>query len=223
MKIAIVEDEQKLARTLSEGLAAEGNAVSIFPDGELAVDALIKRKEAFDLIILDLGLPGMSGTEVSAMLRACKIHTPILILTAHDTIPDKVEALDAGADDFLAKPFNFDELMARMRALSRRTRIQGLVEIEVADLQIDLRTRSVKRQGAPIELTPTEFDLLYILIQRRGAPISRNEISSTLWNIADNSLSNIVDVHISNLRKKLDNHHGSKYISTIRGMGYQFA
>jgi two-component system copper resistance phosphate regulon response regulator CusR len=222
MRIAIVEDERKLAEALLEGLTAEEYEAVIFPTGEEFIQALTE-SESFDLVILDLGLPGIDGREVSAFMRSKQIMTPILVLTAHDTIADKVAALDSGADDFLAKPFNFDELMARIRALLRRASSQGGSVLTHRDLVLDMRERSVHRGNEQIVLTPTEFDLLYLLFQNRDKVISREEISNELWDVRDHSLSNIVDVHISNLRKKLGENHETKRIATVRGLGYQIA
>ncbi|CAN5745400.1 response regulator transcription factor [soil metagenome] len=222
MNIAIVEDERKLTETLSEGLEAEGYTVTVFFDGESFKATQTKDGLPFDLVVLDLGLPGISGLEVCQWLRQSFVTLPILMLTAHDTIADKVRALDNGADDFLAKPFNFEELMARLRALTRRAQANQL-KVMFEDLSVDARTREVTRAGTPIVLTPTEFDLLLLLVESQGKTLSREEISKKLWDVNDISLSNIVDVHISNLRKKIDDGHATKRISTVRGLGYRLA
>lgn len=222
MHIAIVEDELKLAETLKEGLEAEAYQVSLFFDGKDAEDELLKNPGRYELIILDLTLPRKSGFEVCRGLREEGIVTPILILTARDTIADKVRALDSGADDFLTKPFAFEELVARLRALARRSQ-QTPGMLSVRDLVLDPTSRSVRRGDVAIALTPTEYELLALLMRERGRILSREEISAALWDIRDSSLSNIVDVHLSNLRKKIDADYDEKRITTIRGMGYQIS
>lgn len=221
LHIAIVEDEQKLALTLKEGFEAEGYSVEVFFDGESAEKSLSKPDSTYNLVILDLTLPHKNGFEICRALRGNGIMTPIIILTARDTIQDKVHALDSGADDFLTKPFEFEELMARVRAITRRA--QGLLpgRLQIADVVADTRTRMVERAGETVALTPTEFELLTLLIENSDTVLSRDEISNSLWNIKDIALSNIVDVHISNLRKKIDGKHARKIISTIRGRGYR--
>lgn len=223
MRIAIVEDERKLAETLAEGLIAQEYAVDVFPNAESFLDFVENPSNVPDLLILDIGLPQMSGLELSKKLRASQLLFPILMLTAHDSIEEKVQSFDDGADDFLAKPFNFVELIARVRALLRRAAAPQMKQVTHADLVIDMRSRQVSRGGTGIPLTPTEFDFLMLLLDNRGKVLTREEISSTLWNIRDVSLSNIVDVHISNLRRKLDGAYATKHISTVRGLGYRIA
>lgn len=222
MHIAIAEDELKLAETLKEGLEAEGYTVSVFLDGKEAEEELLRNTGRYELIILDLTLPRKSGFEVCRSLREAGVVTPILILTARDTTADKVRALDSGADDFLTKPFAFEELVARLRALARRSQ-QTPGVLSVRDLVLDPKSRSVRRGEADIELTPTEYELLALLMRERGRILSREEISLALWDIRDSSLSNIVDVHLSNLRKKIDADYDEKRIATVRGVGYQIA
>lgn len=222
MHIAIVEDELKLAETLKEGLEAEAYQVSLFSDGREAEEEFLKNPGRYELIILDLTLPRKSGFEVCRTLREHGVVIPILILTARDTTADKVRALDSGADDFLTKPFAFEELVARLRALARRSS-QTPGVLTVRDLVLDPKSRSVRRGNASITLTPTEYELLALLMRERGRVLSREEISAALWDVRDSSLSNIVDVHLSNLRKKIDADYEEKRITTVRGMGYQIS
>lgn len=222
MHIAIVEDELKLAETLKEGLEAEAYQVSLFSDGREAEEEFLKNPGRYELIILDLTLPRKSGFEVCRTLRENGVVIPILILTARDTTADKVRALDSGADDFLTKPFAFEELVARLRALARRS-VHTPGVLTVRDLVLDPASRSVRRGSAMITLTPTEYELLALLMRERGRILSREEISAALWDVRDSSLSNIVDVHLSNLRKKIDADYEEKRITTVRGMGYQIS
>jgi DNA-binding response OmpR family regulator len=220
MNVAIVEDEVKLANTLKDGLEAEGYTVSVFFDGESAERELLENSDSYSLIILDLMLPRKNGFEVCQTLRLEGVNTPILILTARESIEDKVRALDSGADDFLTKPFAFDELMARMRALSRRAKGHVSEKITIHDLIVNMSTHDVTRNGKLISLTPTEFDVLSMFIASPEKVLSREEISMYLWDSKETALSNVVDVHISNLRKKIDDDYDQKIIRTVRGLGY---
>jgi two-component system copper resistance phosphate regulon response regulator CusR len=220
MNIAIVEDEQKLAATLKEGLESEGYEVSLFYDGESAIQTLLKKDAWYALVVLDLMLPHKDGFEVCRDLRVGGLSIPILMLTARDAIEDKVRAFDSGADDFLTKPFAFEELIARIGALTRRSQGHLLEKLVIGNLVVDTGSREVKRKGKSILLTPTEFDLLCLLMRQRPQVLTREEISTQLWDVEDSSLSNIVDVHISNLRKKIDGDHDQKIIHTVRGAGY---
>lgn len=221
MKLVLVEDERKLARSLREGLVWEGYEVDAFPNGELVEEAVESNPDAYDLMILDLGLPQKSGLEVCRDLRK-KGHTlPILILTARDSIEDKVGALDAGADDFVTKPFSFEELLARVRALLRRARTNTNRQITIGEVMIDLDAYVVTRGGVAVPLTLKEFELLAYLAERRGQAKSREEIFAHLWQGSDASaFSNVVDVHVRNIRLKLDDDHDHAIIRTVRGVGY---
>lgn len=220
MRIAVVEDEQKLAASLKEGLEAEGYLVDVFSDGRAALAALTVRGNDYALIVLDLLLPYRNGFDVCRTLRDESFTMPILILTARDSIEDKVRALDSGADDFLTKPFAFEELLARVRALVRRSQ-QFLPEKKMlGTLSVDLGSRLVSRNGKPISLTPTEFDLLASLISQNGQAVARQAISAHLWGLENTEFSNVVDVHISNLRKKIEDGTTETTIRTVRGMGY---
>lgn len=217
MRVAVVEDEKKLAASLKEGLEAEGYAVSTFHDGLSAYQALAKTP--YDLIVLDLMLPEKSGQEICYQLRQEGVLSPMLILTAKDSIEDKVTLFDLGADDFLTKPFSFDELLARMRALHRRGDYKAPL-VRIAEVEIDAAARRVRRGHTEIPLTVKEFDLLAYLVRNRGVAKTREEIFADVWERGDEDFGNVVDVHIRNLRKKLGDQHNEKIIRTVRGIGY---
>lgn len=222
MRIALVEDERKLAETLKEGLENEGYEVEVFYNGLVAEESILKDPTAFSVMILDLMLPRKNGFEVCESLRAHGVTLPIIILTARDTLEDKVKALDSGADDFLTKPFEFEELMARLRAVVRRTQTRSTgTPISLNGIVVDRKARLATCGSRPLSLTPTEFELLALLMENAGQPLSRDALSTHLWGIKDTSYSNIVDVHISNLRKKLSLHHAHPIIRTVRGRGYR--
>ncbi|WP_182511547.1 response regulator transcription factor [Rufibacter quisquiliarum] len=220
MKILIVEDEAKLASMLQRGLKEEGYQVSVAMTGSSGLE--MAKSFNFDLIILDIMLPGLSGLEVCKQLRGQAVCTPILMLTALDSPENIVSGLDGGADDYLVKPFNFAELSARIRTLTRRRQNGALAShlLTIADLQIDTQSKTVTRSGNPITLTATEFRLLEFLVQRPNRVHSRMEILEQVWNIDFNLGTNVVDVYINYLRKKLDKHYQPKLIHTIIGMGY---
>nr|WP_066836197.1 response regulator transcription factor [Rufibacter ruber] len=220
MKILIVEDEAKLASMLQRGLKEEGYQVSVAMTGSSGFE--MAKSFNFDLIILDIMLPGLSGLEVCKQLRGQAVCTPILMLTALDSPENIVSGLDGGADDYLVKPFNFAELSARIRTLTRRRQNGALAShlLTIADLQIDTQSKTVTRSGNPITLTATEFRLLEFLVQRPNRVHSRMEILEQVWNIDFNLGTNVVDVYINYLRKKLDKHYQPKLIHTIIGMGY---
>ncbi|WP_338152752.1 response regulator transcription factor [Rufibacter ruber] len=220
VKILIVEDEAKLASMLQRGLKEEGYQVSVAMTGSSGFE--MAKSFNFDLIILDIMLPGLSGLEVCKQLRGQAVCTPILMLTALDSPENIVSGLDGGADDYLVKPFNFAELSARIRTLTRRRQNGALAShlLTIADLQIDTQSKTVTRSGNPITLTATEFRLLEFLVQRPNRVHSRMEILEQVWNIDFNLGTNVVDVYINYLRKKLDKHYQPKLIHTIIGMGY---
>ncbi|MBA9075388.1 DNA-binding response OmpR family regulator [Rufibacter quisquiliarum] len=220
VKILIVEDEAKLASMLQRGLKEEGYQVSVAMTGSSGLE--MAKSFNFDLIILDIMLPGLSGLEVCKQLRGQAVCTPILMLTALDSPENIVSGLDGGADDYLVKPFNFAELSARIRTLTRRRQNGALAShlLTIADLQIDTQSKTVTRSGNPITLTATEFRLLEFLVQRPNRVHSRMEILEQVWNIDFNLGTNVVDVYINYLRKKLDKHYQPKLIHTIIGMGY---
>ncbi len=221
MRILIVEDEEKLATALKKGLEKEGYAADYIMDGEAGQRRIEINHRDYDLIILDLMLPKVTGFEIAQSVRKLGILTPILILTARDAIDDKVSALDAGADDYLVKPFSFEELFARVRALLRRPEQVLPLELKVKDLMLNVTTRKVYRQDKEIPLTLKEFGLLEYLMRHPNQVLTREQILDHLWDFAFDSFSNIVDVHMKNLRKKVDQDYHDKLLETIRGVGYK--
>ncbi len=218
MRILLVEDEEKVANFISRGLREERFAVDAVADGEsaLAYAAVYE----YDLIVLDLMLPRVSGTEVLRRLRDMRVAVPILILTARDAIGDKVANFDAGADDYLTKPFAFAEFLARIRALLRRGTVQPNVALTVDDLELDRLTQQVRRQGQRIDLTAKEFALLEYLMANAGRPVSRARIVEHVWDESFGGATNIVDVYVRYLRAKVDDPFEKKLIRTVRGLGY---
>jgi DNA-binding response OmpR family regulator len=221
MRVLIVEDEPHMARTLKKGLEREGYAVDCEADGEKAWVRLQMSLDDYDLVILDVMLPGMSGLDLCRALRAASIQVPVLMLTARDATEDKIVGLDSGADDYLVKPFDFDELLARMRTLLRRPRETLPPELVVGDLVIDPVRRSATRAGKEIELTTKEFTLLEFLARNAGLVLTREQIIAHVWDAELDSFSNLVDVHVSNLRKKIDHGERVGLLETIRGVGYR--
>ncbi|WP_186074230.1 heavy metal response regulator transcription factor [Burkholderia gladioli] len=216
MRILIVEDEEKMRTYLQRGLTEASYGVAVAGNGE---DGLFMAlEEDFDLLILDVMLPVIDGLEVLRRLRQRK-STPVLLLTARDSVPDKVEGLELGADDYLAKPFAYAELLARIRSLLRRSRDVGTTTLRIADLELDLVKRRVKRAGARVELTAQEFALLQLLAEREGEILTRAFITSRVWDMNFDSDTNVVDVAIRRLRLKMD-HQEPKLLHTVRGMGY---
>ena len=220
MRILVVEDEAKVARALKEGLEREGYEVSVAGTGEEGYFLLDAK--SYDLVVLDVMLPGRNGLEVLAALRTRDHDVPVLILTARDTVRDRVLGLDAGADDYLVKPFAFPELAARIRALLRRGRSESTPRLRVADLELDASTRRVTREGRPLELTAREFELLEYLLRNSGRVVSREMLARDVWKETGRAtpLDNVIDVHIARLRRKVDDAHGAKLIHTIRGVGF---
>ncbi|KVM71766.1 two-component system response regulator [Burkholderia gladioli] len=216
MRILIVEDEEKMRTYLQRGLTEASYGVAVAGNGE---DGLFMAlEEDFDLLLLDVMLPVIDGLEVLRRLRQRK-STPVLLLTARDSVPDKVEGLELGADDYLAKPFAYAELLARIRSLLRRSRDVGTTTLRIADLELDLVKRRVKRAGARVELTAQEFALLQLLAEREGEILTRAFITSQVWDMNFDSDTNVVDVAIRRLRLKMD-HQEPKLLHTVRGMGY---
>ncbi len=217
--ILTVEDERRLAQVVRKVLEEEGHTVDVAYDGEeglaMALDG------THDVIVLDILLPGIDGIEVCRALRARRVDTPILLLTALDAVEDRVRGLDAGADDYLPKPFAFQELLARLRALGRR-RVQAREpnQLQTADLVLDLRRRRGERDGKTIELSPKEFALLEFLMRNEGRVITRTQILDHVWGYDYAPDSNLVDVYITYLRRKVDRGHDRKLIRTVRGAGY---
>lgn len=216
MRILVVEDDPDLQRTLAATLREENYAVGTASDG---IEGVAKaRLDAYDAIVLDVMLPRLDGWGVLESLRPA-ISTPVLMLTARDTVPDRIKGLDHGADDYLTKPFDIDELLARIRALIRRAAGRTSSLVEFGDIALDTAARRVTRQGAEVALTPREYSLFEYLALHRGEVVSRAALYDHLYDEDDDSLSNLLDVHVSNLRKKL----GHDLISTRRGHGYGIA
>lgn len=221
MRLLIVEDEEKLAEALKKGLEKQGYAVDLVPDGEAAQRRIEMSHNDYDLVILDLMLPKKDGLDVCKEVRAKGINVPILVLTARDALDYKVSALDLGADDYLVKPFSFEELVARVRALLRRPEQTLPTELKVKDLYLNTATRKVTRNGKEVSLTLKEFSLLEYLMRHPNQVLSREQIWDHLWDFAADSFSNVVDVHVKNLRKKIDDGTHQKLLETIRGVGYR--
>ena len=219
-RVLVVEDEQKVADALREGLAGEGYRVTTERTGEQALVHL--SNERFDIVVLDLMLPGRDGLDILAALRRENIDVRVLVLTARDSLEDRVLGLDAGADDYLVKPFAFAELLARLRALGRRGRIADADQLVVDTLEIDRVARRVTRSGQTIELTTKEFDLLSSLARQTPQVVSRDTLAREAWSETARSatLDNIIDVHISRLRRKIDMEPEAKLIHTVRGVGF---
>ena len=220
MRVLVVEDEQKVANALREGLEGERYEVVVERTGEGAFFRL--NKETFDVILLDLMLPGRDGLEILETLRARGVKTPVLILTARDTLEDRVIGLNRGADDYLVKPFAFAEVLARVRALARRGRASETHRLSIADLDVDLVTRAVTRGGEPVDLTLREFELLEYLLRHQGQVVSREALARDVWKETSRStpLDNVIDVHIARLRRKVDTDRDAKLIHTVRGVGF---
>jgi DNA-binding response OmpR family regulator len=218
-RILVVEDEHKVADALREGLQSEHYEVAVEHTGEGAFFRL--NTEAFDVILLDLMLPGRDGLQVLRTLRARGDKTPVLVLTARDALEDRVTGLDSGADDYLIKPFAFEEVLARIRALLRRGRSAEPLRLRLGDLDLDLVTRKVARGGRPVELTVREFELLEYLLRHQGQTVSRGTLARDVWKepARSTSLDNVIDVHIARLRRKVDD-QGVKLIHTVRGVGF---
>ena len=220
MKILIIEDEEKLAQGLKTGLEHEGFTADYLTDGERGETRIRTCRGDYDLVILDLMLPIKNGFEVCQDVRTAGVTLPILILTARDSTEDKVLALNSGADDYLVKPFSFDELVARVHALLRRPREVLPGELRAGDLVLNPVTREVKMGKDAIELTLKEFELLQYLMRHPNQVMGREDIFAHIWDFADTSLSNVIDVHIKNLRRKIDDKYSKKLLETVRGIGY---
>lgn len=220
MRILIIEDELKLAQALREGLETEQYEVSLAHTGEEGF--YIAQTESFDLLILDVMLPRRSGLEILSTMRRSGFHTPVLMLTARDAIEDRVRGLDAGADDYLVKPFAFPELLARVRALSRRATYDAGEKLRIADLELDVIRRSVTRGGRAVDLTAREFELLEYLLRHRDQVVSREMLTRDVWKESGRHtpLDNVIDVHVARLRRKVDDPFEAKLVHTMRGVGF---
>jgi heavy metal response regulator len=222
MRVLIVEDEPKVASYVKRGLEEQGYAVDVAADGRAALEWV--ETVSFDLIVLDILLPGADGFSVCRELRQREISTPVLMLTARDAVDDRVQGLDAGADDYLVKPFALKELLARLRALARRTANPArTTTLQVADLTLDTLTRRVRRGGKAIKLTAKEYAILECLMVELDRVLTRTMIAEHVWNYDVYNHSNVVDVYIRNLRRKIDDPYDKKLIHTVRGAGYRLS
>jgi DNA-binding response OmpR family regulator len=221
MRILVVEDEERIARFVKTGLEEESYAVDTVGDGSSALDWVASAE--YDLIVMDVMLPGLNGFEVTRILRERDVTTPILMLTARDDIDDRVKGLDAGADDYLPKPFAFKELLARIRALVRRASTSGKVEttLEIGDLQLDMVTHMAQRGNREIDLTSKEYALLEYFMRHPRRPLSRTLIREAVWGFDYYGASNVVDVYVRHLRQKLEGDGDLPLIHTVRGIGYK--
>jgi len=217
----VVEDEERLANLLARGLREEGHAVDVSGRGE---DALwMARAVSYDAIVLDVMLPGLDGLATCRTLRAEELWTPVLLLTARDSVASRVEGLDAGADDYLVKPFSFEELLARLRALTRRMPVERPAVLTAAGIRLDPAARKAWRGAVEIELSSKEFALLEAFVRRPGQVLSRVQLLEAAWDAAFESRSNVVDVYVRYLREKVDRPFGYASIETVRGQGYRLA
>jgi DNA-binding response OmpR family regulator len=218
MRILLVEDDEEAAAVLARGLREHAYAVDIAEDGEAALEAATAND--YDVVVLDWMLPKRDGLSVCRAFRAEGLAVPVLMLTARDALVDRIEGLDAGADDYLTKPFELDELLARLRALLRRGPALKPTVLTVGDLRIDTRTRRVERAARPVELTAKEYALLEFLAHRAGEVVGRADISEHVWDASFDAFSNRIEVYVQRLRRKLDDGHPVKLIRTRRGEGY---
>jgi DNA-binding response OmpR family regulator len=221
MRVLVVEDERKIAGFIRRGLTEQGYAVDVAYDAEEALDWPAVAE--FDIVILDVMLPGRDGIDVCRTLRERGVRMPILMLTARDAVEDRVRGLDSGADDYLVKPFAFAELLARLRALARREPGVIAPSLEIGGLTLDTTTREVARSGQRIEITTKEYAILEYLVRHPNQVLTRSMIAEHVWNYDFDNASNVIDVHIRNLRRKIDGPFEAKLISTIRGAGYRIS
>ncbi len=218
MRILVVEDEPKVARFLERGLRQQAHAVDLAFDGE---DGLrLAFENDYDVVVLDVMLPGRDGFSVLTELRTAQKAVRVLMLTARDEVGDRVRGLDLGADDYLVKPFDFDEFLARIRALIRRAASEGQTTLRCVDLELDPRTRQVRRGGKPVQLTAKPFAILDLLLRRQGQVVSRTEISEHVWDQRFDPMGNVIDVTVHQLRDRVDKGFELRLIHTVRGVGY---
>ncbi|WP_020595764.1 response regulator transcription factor [Spirosoma panaciterrae] len=218
MKVLLVEDEERLASFIRKGISAEGYEVDVAYDGRAGLSFF--RRDIYDIIILDVNIPLLNGFDLCQLIRSENEIVPVLMLTALDSLSDKADGFNAGADDYLAKPFEFQELLLRLRALTRRNGPKQKQRLQLADLELNLDTKTVARAGKRIDLTTREYALLEYLMLNKGKIISRVDISERVWSLNLDSSTNVIDVYISYLRKKIDKDFSPKLLHTIVGMGY---
>jgi two-component system OmpR family response regulator len=221
VRILVAEDEPRLAALLQQSLAEAGWDVDVHGDGRSALSAAMAGDPAYDVLLLDWMLPLLDGVSVCRRLRELGIRTPVLMLTARSTVPDRIAGLDAGADDYLVKPFDLDELFARVRALHRRVTEDGVQPLRVGGLVLDPAARRTSRDGVEIELSAREFDILELLMRRAGRVVTRFTILDEVWDGETDLRSNVIDVHVAGLRAKIDKPFGTQTITTLRGAGYR--
>jgi two-component system OmpR family response regulator len=219
MRVLLVEDERKLGELLRRGLTEEGHAADLADRGEEAL-WMVKAVD-YDVVVLDVMLPGVDGFEICRRMRRDAVWAPVLMLTARDAVDDRVNGLDAGADDYLTKPFAFEELLARLRALIRRAPAQRPAVLEIGDLRLDPAAHRAWRGNQEIDLSAKEFALLEVFMRRPGVTLSRTQLLDGAWDIAFESRSNVIDVYVGYLRQKIDRPFGRRSIETIRGVGYR--
>jgi DNA-binding response OmpR family regulator len=220
LRILVIEDERKLAGAIAEGLEGNGYEVALADSGETGIKQL--RNAAFDLVLLDVMLPRQGGLETLREMRRSGLRTPVLMLTSRGSVDDRVRGLDAGADDYLVKPFAFPELLARVRALHRRVRPSTTSVLQLANLRMDVSGRVATRGNMTLELTGREFDLLEYLLLNNGSVVSREMVARDVWKttVRYTSLDNVIDVHIARIRKKVDDPFPVKLLHTVRGLGF---
>jgi two-component system, OmpR family, copper resistance phosphate regulon response regulator CusR len=220
MQILLIEDDDKLASSVQKGLQTEGHEVTVTKTGEEGY--FLASGNTFDVVLLDILLPGRSGLDILSRMREMQLATPVLLLTAKDAVEDRVRGLDAGADDYMVKPFAFPELLARIRALVRRGRIEPRPPIKCADLELNVASRSVRRAEREIALTPREFEVLEYLLRNQGQVVSREMLARDVWKETSRytPLDNVIDVHIARLRRKIDDNFTPKLLYTVRGLGF---
>jgi DNA-binding response OmpR family regulator len=220
VRILVVEDEVKVAQAVQEGLEGEAYSVVVARSGEDGF--FLASSASFDLVVLDVMLPGRSGIEIMSAMRKKGLRVPVLLLTARDTVEDRVRGLDSGADDYLIKPFAFAELSARVRALLRRGKQESPVALELADLRIDLLTRRVRRGSRQLQLTTREYEVLEYLMRNQEEIVSREMLGRDVWgeSTRHSTLDNVIDVHIARLRRKVDDGFATKLVRTVRGVGF---
>ena len=219
MRVLVVEDTLKMAGLIRRGLVEEGHAADVAPNGEEAL--WMAEAHPYDAIVLDVMLPGLSGFETCRCLRNAGVWSPVLMLTSRDAVEDRVAGLDAGADDYLTKPFSFAELLARLRALCRRGAVERPTELEVKGLRLDPASRKAWRGRQVIELSPKEFALLETFMRRPGQVLTRLQLIEHAWDFAYENRSNVVDVYVRYLREKIDRPFGTDTLETVRGVGYR--
>ncbi|UOQ53878.1 response regulator transcription factor [Hymenobacter cellulosivorans] len=220
MKLLLVEDEPKLASFIQKGFQNEGYELDVAFDGQMGLSLF--RQNSYDLIVLDVNLPYINGFALCQLIRADNARVPVLMLTALDSLEDKTQGFEAGADDYLVKPFKFQELLLRARALTKRNATEASVKrtLRMADLELNLESKTVTRAGQRIDLTAKEYALLEHLLLHRGKIVSRVDITEKVWELDFDTNTNVIDVYISHLRRKLDKGHEPKLIHTVVGMGY---